>query len=226
MANVMDMPDLVLRETNVREKKKKKEKIEITRETNLVKYDDICDQLHDIYRDVEKGFEDQYARSNDLIDYWDLYNCKLGPGQFYNGNSKIYLPFVHNEVWERKTRFVNQIFPISNRNVDLITTEKSKPEHYIALIEHYILRAKLRTQVMTALMKNGDIEGKYTVYVSWRKTKRHVAFKRKQLLTTSTGISPELDKPEEDEDDIPIPDEEIDTYQEDVVVDGYPEVEG
>src|SRR5215472_17190596 len=181
----MDMPDLSLRDPPKKKKAKKESKID--RSTNLVKYDDICDQLDDIYRDVEKGFEDQYARSNDLIDYWDMYNCKLGPAQFYTGNSKIYLPMVHYAIEARKTRFVNQIFPVSNRNVDLITTEESKPENYVALMEHYILRSKLRTQVMPALIKNGDIEGQYTIYVSWRKTKRHVAFKRKEMLTAPSG---------------------------------------
>src|SRR6516162_11515378 len=221
----MDMPDLALRDAGkVSDKpgRKKVKESKIDRSTNLIKYDMILDQLDDIYRDVEKGFEDQYARSNDIIDYWDLYNCKLGPGQFYTGNSKIYLPIVHNAVEARKTRFTNQIFPVSNRNVDLITTDESKPENYIALMENYILRAKLRTQVMPALMKNGDIEGQYTVYVSWRKTKRHVAFKRKVMMTTPGGNVLDLDEPE---DEIPIPGEELEEFEEAIVIDGYPEVE-
>jgi hypothetical protein len=225
MANVMDMPDLSLRTPAKKKVTKKSSKID--RSTNLCKYDDILDQLDDIYRDVEKGFEDQYARSNDLIDYWDMYNCKLGPGQFYTGNSKIYLPMVHNAIEARKTRFVNQIFPVSNRNVDLITTEESKPENYVALLEHYILRSKIRTQVLPALIKNGDIEGQYTLYVSWRKQKRYVAWKRKQALLAQSGSIPELDHPDDDEDDdgIPIPGEEIEGFEEDVITDGYPDVE-
>ena len=35
-------------------------------------------QLLDLYDDVEKGFQDQYQRSNDNMDYWDVYNCMLG----------------------------------------------------------------------------------------------------------------------------------------------------
>ena len=229
MVNVMDMPDLALRDTKVkRAKRKSKKESKIDRSTNLIKYDDILDQLDDLYRDIEKGYEDQYARANDLIDYWDIYNCKLGPDQWYNGNSKIYLPMVHNAVEARKTRFVNQIFPVSNRNVDLITTDESKPENYVALMEHYILRSKIRTQVLPALLKNGDIEGQYTIYVSWRKTKRHVAFKTKQMITTKAGTNLLLEKPDEDEDedeDIPIPGEEIDEFEEDIVIDGRPEVE-
>lgn len=212
----MDMPELAL--PDAKPVKRKQSKVKIDRKTDLTKYDDVCDQLDKIYQDVEKGFEDQYARSNDIIDYWDLYNCKLGPAQFYSGNSKIFVPIIHNAIEARKTRFVNQIFPISNRNVDLVTTDEIKPENYIALMENYILQSKLRTQIVPALIKNGDIEGQYSIYVSWRKTKRHVAMKSSRNAIANPNEGP-------DEAEIPIPDEEVDEFVEDVIVDGRPDVE-
>lgn len=200
-------------------KRKSNRTPEITRQTDLTQYEDICEELAKLFKQVEKGFEDQYARSNDLIDYWDLYNCKLGPGQFYSGNAKIFIPIVHNAIRARVTRFTNQIFPLSNRNIELITTEESKPEDYVALIENYIQRARLRTKIVPALVLKGDVEGQYTVYVSWRKTKRHVTMKVKQQATV------EVPKEEPDDPDVPIPEEDMDDILHDIIVDGRPDVE-
>jgi hypothetical protein len=115
------------------------------------------------------------------MDWWDLYNCKLGTKQTYAGNSKVFVPIIANAVNARKTRFTNQIFPQSGRNVECVTSEESRTA-LIALLEHYIRKTKLRSLVTPALMKNGDIEGQYSVYVSWKKTKRDVVFRTERAL--------------------------------------------
>lgn len=143
------------------------------RDAQLCGVEEINEALIELYDEIEGGFNDQADRSDDIMDYWDLYNCKMGGRQAYAGNSKIFVPIITNAVNARKTRFTNQIFPQSGRNVEC-TTSESKPNELIALLEHYIRRAKLRTQVMPALMKNGDIEGQYNICVSWGSTKRTV----------------------------------------------------
>lgn len=123
--------------------------------------------LLDVFADVQAGFVDQRGRSDDIMDNWDLFNQKLTDKQFYNGNSQIFLPFVKDAVNARKTRFVNQIFPQSGRYVEVVSTDGEIPHATMALLESYVRKTKLRTEVMPALMKNGDVEGQYSLYVSW-----------------------------------------------------------
>src|SRR5438132_3181520 len=79
--------------------------------------EDVRKQCLDIFKDVDRGFQDQWERSNSQLDYWDIYNCTLGSQQFYNGNSKIFAPLVHDAIEARVTRFVNQIFPSSGKHI-------------------------------------------------------------------------------------------------------------
>ena len=100
----------------------------------------------EIYKTVERGFQDQWERGNSQMDYWDIYNCQLGPNQFYSGNSKIFAPIVHDAVNARKTRFVNQIFPQSGKHIEVSASE-DKPQAIMSLLEFYILvdiEARLR----------------------------------------------------------------------------------
>jgi hypothetical protein len=167
------------------------------RDAQLCGVDEIHDALVELYDDIEGGFNNQADRSDDIMDYWDLYNCKMGGRQAYAGNSKIFVPIITNAVNARKTRFTNQIFPQSGRNVEC-TTSEDKPNELIALLEHYIRRAKLRTQVMPALMKNGDIEGQYNICVSWGSTKRTVT----QRVTKPLQPAGQEPIPGTDDDDI------------------------
>lgn len=168
--------------------------------------------LLELYADVEKGFEDQFDRANEIKNYWDVYNCKLGSKQFYNGNSKIFVPVVHNAINARKTRFTNQIFPVSGRYVEVTTEDGSLPYALIALAEHYVEAAKLRTKVMPALMRNGDVEGQYNLYVSWENHRRHVAYRVKKSLTV-------------DDMEVEDKDESVDDVEEEVITTGCPHVE-
>jgi len=142
-------------------------------------------QLVDLFAEVEQGFSDQAGRADELEDYWDIYNTKLNGRQFYDGNSKIYVPIVHNAVNARKTRFVNQMFPTNGRNVEVISQDGELPYAEMSLLEHYIGKGQLRTKVMPALMVNGDVEGQYSLYVSWEKRTRNVTWR--------TTEAPELD---------------------------------
>lgn len=136
----------------------------------------VEDECIGLYADIERGFTDQYERANEQMDYWDIFNCVLGSKQFYTGNSKVFVPIVHDAVRARKTRFVNQIFPSSGKNVEVITSE-DHPQGLMALLEFYIRKCRLRAAVIPQLMKNGDIEGHYNLYMGWTKNERHVTWR-------------------------------------------------
>ncbi len=183
-----------------------------SRRRDLSKIKSVNDFLLKLFTEVEDGFRDQWNRSNDQMDWWDVYNCKLTSRQFYSGNSQIFVPIVLNAVNARKTRFTNQIFPVSGRYVEVTSSDGTKPDALTALLEHYVRKAKLRTRVMPAMAKCGDVEGQYNLAVSWCDRKRHVTFR-----TTS---QPEI------EEGVPNPAaEEVDDIQEETVTESHPEVE-
>ena len=93
------------------------------RSRDISKRAGVSKQLLEMFDEIEQGFSDQSERSDDLVDYWDVYNCKLTGRQFYDGNSKIFVPIVHNAVDARKTRFTNQIFPSNGRNVEVTSSD-------------------------------------------------------------------------------------------------------
>lgn len=166
--------------------------------------------LLDILKDVEKGFSDQWERANAQMDYWDIYNCKLGPKQFYSGTSRVFVPLVHDAVNARVTRFVNQIFPPSGKHVE-VTAGEDKPYAVMSLLEHYIRKCRLRTNVLPALCRNGDIEGQYNLYPYWARNERHVVKRVKRSMTV---------------DELPIDTgEEHDDIEEEVIIHQQPWVE-
>lgn len=173
--------------------------------------DELKDDLAELYVDVEKGFQDQRNRCDDIQDNWDLYNCKLTERQYYAGNTKIFVPFVRDAVDARVTRFTNQLFPQSNRCIEVLTGERDHPWHIQALVEGYVRKTKLRTRVVPALLRNGDCEGQYTLYVSWKTIKRDIVGRTMKIPTTN-GMPNEAAEPVED-------------ITEEVFKDAYPDVE-
>lgn len=189
----------------------------IPRDKDLTKRRGVTDQLLDVFNDVGMGFQNQNQRADDIQDYWDIYNCTLGGNQSYDGNSQIFVPLVHNAVNARKTRFVNQIFPRSGRNVEAVSVDGSQPYAIMALLEHYVQKARLRTQVMPALVTNGDVEGQYNLLVEWSETKRLVTYK---------SMQPELlPGPEGEEPIANVAAEEVQVEVEEEVVTAHPVVE-
>src|SRR5271154_1917190 len=170
----------------------------------------VEDFLLDMFAKIEQGFTDQWERSDDQMDYWDIYNCKLGPKQFYVGTSKIYVPAVHDAVNARKTRFANQIFPQSGRNVDVTSHTGDIPYDIISLLEHYIFLGNLRNKI-PALMRNGDVEGQYNICVKWTKRKRSAVYRDKEPVEVDGVMDPtqEVETLNEAEIEVAYPDVEI-----------------
>lgn len=183
------------------------------RDAQLAGMERIRKQALEHYKAATKGFEDQTERYSDICDYWDIYNCKLGAKQFYNGTSKVFVPIVHAAIEARKTRFINQLFPQSERYVECTAVDGKIPHEQIALLENYVKLSRLKTDVIPALLRNGDVEGQYTVAASWDTIERYVArlVQRKAVIDATTG--------EED------PDEEFEDIEEEEIDDGRPVVE-
>jgi hypothetical protein len=158
----------------------------LNRDTEISKRPQVQKQLLEVFEDVELGFQDQRERCDGILDNWDLYNQKLTDKQFYNGNSQIFLPYVVDAVDARGTRFVNQIFPQSGRYVDVTSGEEQLPMATMALLESYVRKCKLKTEVMPPLVVNGDVEGQYSLYVSWLDQKRSVT-RREMVADTVIG---------------------------------------
>lgn len=168
-----------------------------TRDTELATSEKVKEHLRKVYNDVEKGFIDQRDRADQILCNWDMYNCILGEKQFYNGNSKIYVPFVRDAIDARVTRFSNQLFPQSGRYVEVTTGDADPPQALQALLENYVRKGQIRTEIIPPLLRNGDCEGQYTIYVSWSEHERHVTNRTKTQPETD-GLVNEAAEPVED----------------------------
>ena len=183
------------------------------RDEDISKRAGVAKQLLELFAEVEAGFQDQSERADDQQDFWDVYNCKLTGKQFYDGNSQIFVPIVHNAVNARKTRFTNQIFPTNGRNVEVVSQDGELPYATMSLLEHYIQKAQLRTQVAPALVRNGDVEGQYNLYVEWVKRERHVTWKTKEAPPMEGSETPNPAA------------EPVETIKHQTIKDSYPVVE-
>jgi hypothetical protein len=163
---------------------------------------DLRKQLLKDYAEIEEGFIKQAQRSDDQLDWWDAYNCTLGGYQAYSGNAQIFVPIIHNAVNARATRFVNQLFPKGGRYVEAVSSDKEEPNAIVALLEHYVRKAKLRTEVAPALCVSGDVEGQYNLYVSWSTLARHATWKEKKPIAVDgaaiLGVGDEVEDIVED----------------------------
>ena len=160
---------------------------ELADRRNSKLYKDLIETFHR----VRQGFQDQGKRSDDLNDYWDIYNCVNNAHQFYNGNSNIYVPIVYSAAEAIVTRYLNQTFPQSGRYIDATSSDGDVPHAMVALLEHYIRRAKLKTEVMPALIRCGEVEGHYHLLVDWNRYERHVVSREtRQPRVAMPGLGP------------------------------------
>jgi hypothetical protein len=192
-----------------------------TRDEELVINEEFADTLQTIYNEVRIGFENQLERVDNNADNWDIFNCKLGGNQFYSGKAQIFVPIVKDAIKARKTRFVNQLFPANGHLVGCLSTDSSQPHGTKGLLTHYVRKAKLRTQVVPALLFAGDVEGQYSIYVDWLTTARHVAYRSDiasdsdlERMLEEFNAEPKEEEEEEDEDIV-----------EETVTHAYPRVE-
>jgi hypothetical protein len=174
----------------------------------------IQKQCEKIRQQVSQAFKDQQHRVDQSIDYWDIYNCTLNHNQSYEDSlSQIYIPVVYEAIEARTTRFTNQIFPQNGRYIEVTTEDGEFPYGHMALMEAYIDHSKLRTQIIPSMCRNGDIEGQYTLYVSWKESKRKVRYKDMKKASIE-GL------------DVPLDDvDEYEVIEEEEWMEGRPHVE-
>jgi hypothetical protein len=211
---------------------------EFPRDKELVDIPFIRDQLMDLYDEAAGEFENENERADEIEECWDAYNCELGDNQVYDGNSQIFVPIIRTAVNARKTRYLNQLFPTTQRHVRCVSTDGGTNSATVSLLEHYIRKAKLRTKVGPALLRAGDIEGQYSIYVSWCEKTRDVVWKTQAPLEVQAPANPNELPPvpgEEEEDPaagmqleetgIEDPNETVDDMDSERVYDAHPLVE-
>lgn len=157
------------------------------RDYSELKY--VQKQLSSLYSAVERAFEDKKTQSNLIDECWDIYNCVLNANQQYiSQNSQAYVPIVRDAIDARETRFINTLFPQNGRYADVVDSEGRVPYDLIALLDYYVGAARLRSHVVPALIRAGDISGNYALYVEWDEKFRYVVNKEsKAEVLTETG---------------------------------------
>lgn len=148
----------------------------------------IDKELSDLYGRVVQAFEAQDSRMREHAANWAMWNCELGADQNYTGRNQLYAPFVYEAVKARCTRVVNDLFPKSQRRVEVISQDGSLPRAALSVLEHYINIIDLRTIIYSTCL-NGDMEGQYNIYVSWRNTAREVTYKDTKEVLLPSGIA-------------------------------------
>src|SRR5271166_374552 len=142
-----------------------------SRGDNLATGEEVIEQLQKVYKAVEKGFDDQRERADDIKENWSMYRCELGNKQLFTGRNQLYAPLVYDAVRARATRFTNQLFPQNGRHLECVSSDGTIPRAALAVGEHHVDRSRLR-EIVPALCVAGDMEGQYTVYVEWQRSKR------------------------------------------------------
>lgn len=155
--------------------------------------DDIWDEdkygaeAFEVYNDVLDAFQDKNDQANDIERYWKVYNCQLTPNQYYNGTSQVYLPIVHDAIEARVQRFTATLFPQNGRYTDVTANVPNGIRAITGLLDHYVRRDRLRSRCKE-LLRNGEVEGQYTVYVDWSETRRFITKKVEKHPELEPGV--------------------------------------
>lgn len=154
-------------------------------------YKYVQKQLAKIYKIADDAFDDKRAQTNLIQECWDIYNCVLNENQGYSSpTSRVYVPIVNDAMNARQTRFVNMLFPQSNRYADVVANDGHTPYDLIALLDNYVKLAKLRQNIIPGLIRGGDISGNYCLYVEWGTKTRFITNKIKVPEKVSeTGVA-------------------------------------
>jgi len=167
------------------------------RAKNLAKGNkEINQTLHEIYDRVHKGFEDQASRADEIDENWQIYNCRLDASQRYQGRNRLYAPFVYEAIQARSTRFINQLFPQSDRHIEAASEDGTIPRAQISLAEHYVIETDCR-EVAAALSVSGDVEGQYNVYCDWEVNNRRTVSRVKKPVEIAPGVEDPFEKVQE-----------------------------
>lgn len=144
-------------------------------------------RLEKLYDTVVQGFIDKKERNDATQRFWRIYNCELTTNQAYSGNSQVYLPIVRDAIDARVQRFIGTLFPETGRYADLVTYPANAPNAILGLLDHYVRRSKLKSRARE-LLRNGEVEGSYNLYVEWADTKRYVTKRVEKHPEITPGV--------------------------------------
>lgn len=173
------------------------------------KNEKVLEQAYKIYARVVDGYEDQVKRNNQISANWSIYNCTLDENQKYGGMVNIYVPAVRDCVEARTKRIKTTVFPPNGRNVFCVSYSDDKPEATVALIEQHLRLAQFK-ETASSLLRAGDIEGQWSLYVDWRKDERTIT---RKVLDDEQEVEGER-----------IDVEPIESVEEDEIIDEHPDI--
>jgi hypothetical protein len=148
---------------------------------------DVLEQAQDVYRDVVTAYVGREDRDRDIEKFSDIYNCVLTAEQAYSGRSKVFLPVVRDAVEARTLRFSNALFPSNGRYVECISSTGDTARALTALQNHYVRAGRLR-EIVTSLLRAGDITGQYSLYVDWQTRARTIVERQMHDVATPEGL--------------------------------------
>lgn len=183
------------------------------RKKDYTKLKKIQEQLGEIYTQIVGGFEDKQEQSEDIDEFWDIYNCVLNENQAYFGNSQVYVAAVADSVDALTTRDNNMLFPINGRYASAVGPNGLVPFEVLALLDHYCDLTGMRENIVPSLLRTGKVTGHYLLRPGWKETKQYVVRKKKTALVES-----ELETPVDGA-------EEVDDVEFEEVVSGTPTLE-
>lgn len=130
-------------------------------------------ELGELHSLIVSGFDDKDEQKDVIQRAYDIYNCELNENQIYDGDSKVFLPIVHDAIEARVTRYSNMIFPQTGRYSDVLSNDGKVPYETMSLLDHYVEQCGLRDIIVPSLIRSGDITGQYSLFLSWCKRERH-----------------------------------------------------
>jgi len=143
--------------------------------------------LEKVGEQVRRAFADQADRADRLMDFWNAYECKLGPDQFYHdGEAEIFIPIIRDAIDAITTRDSNQLFPAGAQYVEAFSTDGSTPKAIVSLLDEYHRLGDL-SLVAKSLIRTGLVEGHYFLYVDWGVAEREIVSRETRGATVNLG---------------------------------------
>jgi hypothetical protein len=134
---------------------------------NLIGQSLVREQAEKLYEEVFEQFNQMKQDQTENIDnFWDIYNCKLNDNQVYSGDSQVYVPVVHDCIEARVKRHVAMLFPSVGKYIDVVSEHGDIPNETIAILNRHVDYADLR-KLVPSIARRGDVEGQWTVELGW-----------------------------------------------------------
>ena len=163
-----------------------------------------------LYSRIVDGYKDQHMRNDQITSNWNVYNCTLDENQKYQGISQIYVPAVRDCIEARVKRVQTSVFPPNGRNIFCVSYSGDKPEATVALLEQHLRLAKFQ-ETASALLRSGDVEGQWSIYVDWAKHERTITKKSKEY-------------PKIEGEEIRVEELGVDSTDEEIIIDEHPDI--